>query len=156
MEFEGTLFSEDPTWKLEHSPIYRLNAMQRNCWWVDRKWYPEVSTSRYLSLFLVCDKIRWHMLQCVAMRCNDSRRQQRCKTASVMLFPVSWSACRAFYGCFTRSEEHHEVGRSAIPPELRERVRRWHQRMVDTETGTCMHMRRILLNPGDFRFLSRQ
>ena len=57
----------------------------------------------------------------------------------------------------TRSEEHHEVRhRSAIPPELRERVRRWHQRMVDPETGTCMHMRHILLDPGDFRFLSRQ
>jgi hypothetical protein len=81
----------------------------------------------------------------------------QCKTANVMPFQVSWSAGRAIYGCFARSEEHHEVGhRSAIPPELRERVRRWHQRMVDTETGTCMHMRHILLNPGDFRFLSRQ
>ena len=27
MEFEGTLFSEDPIWKLEHSPMHRLNAM---------------------------------------------------------------------------------------------------------------------------------
>ena len=87
--------------------LFSAGGWKRNHWWLIGSGHldlPEVSISRCLCFLFV------------------TRSGGICCNALQWLPP-------------TAMQEHHEAGhRSATTGELRERVRRWHQRMVDTET----------------------
>ena len=69
---------------------------------------------------------------------------------------IRWQCHLWTYGCFAapgvKNTTRSATGVQSLLSFESEFAGGIKERMVDTETGTCMHMRHILLGPGDFRF----